>query len=55
MRTVTCSEFRSHASGPLDRIEEGETLIVLRMANPSQKYRPPRAEMIRRAPGKGRA
>jgi len=30
MTTVTLTDFRSHASGMLTRVEHGETLVVLR-------------------------
>ena len=30
MKTVTCTEFRSNASGVLDLVEKGETIRVLR-------------------------
>ena len=34
MTTVTLTEFRSHASGMLNRVEQGETLVVLRHGRP---------------------
>ncbi|MDA0577452.1 MAG: type II toxin-antitoxin system prevent-host-death family antitoxin [Verrucomicrobia bacterium] len=34
MTTVTLTEFRSHASGMLTRVERGETLVVLRHGRP---------------------
>jgi len=34
MKTVTLTEFRSHASGMLTRVEQGETLVVLRHGRP---------------------
>ena len=34
MTSVTLTEFRSHASGMLTRVEHGETLIVLRHGRP---------------------
>ena len=34
MTTVTLTEFRSHASGLLTRVERGETLVVLRHGRP---------------------
>ena len=34
MTTVTLTEFRSHASGMLTRVEHGETLVVLRHGRP---------------------
>ena len=30
MKTVTLTEFRSHASGMLTEVEHGETIVVLR-------------------------
>jgi prevent-host-death family protein len=34
MTSVTLTEFRSHASGMLTRVENGETLVVLRHGRP---------------------
>jgi prevent-host-death family protein len=34
MNTVTLTDFRSHASGMLTRVESGETLVVLRHGRP---------------------
>lgn len=34
MTTVTMTEFRNHASGMLDRVERGETIVVLRHGKP---------------------
>lgn len=34
MTSVTLTEFRSHASGMLTRVEHGETLVVLRHGRP---------------------
>lgn len=34
MTTITLTEFRSHASGMLDRVEKGETLVVIRHGRP---------------------
>jgi prevent-host-death family protein len=34
MTTVTLTEFRSHVSGMLTRVEHGETLVVLRHGRP---------------------
>ena len=34
MKTVTLTEFRSHASGMLTEVEHGETLLVLRHGRP---------------------
>lgn len=34
MTTVNVTEFRSHASGLLDRVENGEKLIVIRHGRP---------------------
>ncbi len=34
MTSVTLTEFRSNASGLLDRVELGETLVVLRHGKP---------------------
>ncbi|MBN1673958.1 MAG: type II toxin-antitoxin system Phd/YefM family antitoxin [Kiritimatiellae bacterium] len=34
MKTVTLTEFRSHASGMLTEVEHGETLLVLRHGHP---------------------
>ena len=40
MTTVTLSEFRSHASGMLTRVENGETLLVLRHGRPIAEVTP---------------
>jgi len=34
MKTITFTEFRSHASGILTQVENGETIIVLRHGRP---------------------
>ena len=34
MTSVTLTEFRSHASGMLSRVEHGETFVVLRHGRP---------------------
>ena len=40
MTTVTVTEFRSHASGMLSRVEQGETLLVLRHGRPIAEVTP---------------
>ena len=40
MSTVTLTDFRSHASGMLDRVERGETLVVLRHGRPIAEVSP---------------
>ncbi len=40
MSAVTLTEFRSHASGMLDRVERGETLVVLRHGRPIAEVSP---------------
>ena len=40
MTTVTLTEFRSHASGMLSRVENGETLLVLRHGRPIAEVAP---------------
>jgi len=40
MRTVTLTEFRSHASGMLTRVEHGETLVVIRHGRPIAEVSP---------------
>ncbi len=40
MTTVTLTEFRSHASGMLTRVENGETLLVLRHGRPIAEVTP---------------
>ena len=40
MTTVTLTEFRSHASGMLSRVENGETLLVLRHGRPVAEVTP---------------
>ena len=40
MTAVTLTEFRSHASGMLTRVENGETLVVLRHGRPIAEVSP---------------
>jgi prevent-host-death family protein len=40
MNTVTLTDFRSHASGMLTRVERGETLVVLRHGRPIAEILP---------------
>ena len=40
MITVTLTEFRSHASGMLSRVERGETFVVLRHGRPIAEVSP---------------
>ena len=40
MTTVTLTEFRSHASGMLSRVEQGESLLVLRHGRPIAEVSP---------------
>jgi prevent-host-death family protein len=40
MKTVTLTEFRSHASGMLTRVEHGETILVLRHGRPIAEVSP---------------
>lgn len=40
MKTVTLTEFRSHASGMLTQVENGETLLVLRHGRPIAEVSP---------------
>jgi prevent-host-death family protein len=40
MTTVTLTEFRNHASGMLTRVEQGETLVVLRHGRPIAEVSP---------------
>ena len=40
MTAVTLTEFRSHASGMLTRVEHGETLVVLRHGRPIAEVSP---------------
>jgi len=40
MTTVTLTAFRSHASGMLSRVENGETLVVLRHGRPIAEVSP---------------
>jgi len=40
MTTVTLTDFRSHASGILTRVEHGETLVVLRHGRPIAEVSP---------------
>ena len=40
MTTVTLTEFRSHASGMLSRVEHGERLVVIRHGRPIAEVSP---------------
>ncbi len=40
MTTVTLTDFRSHASSILTRVEHGETLVVLRHGRPIAEVSP---------------
>ena len=40
MKTVSLTEFRSHASSMLTEVENGETLIVLRHGRPIAEVSP---------------
>ena len=40
MKTVAFTEFRRHASGLFSRVEEGETLLVLRHGRPIAEVGP---------------
>ena len=40
MTNVTLTDFRSHASGMLTRVEHGETLVVLRHGRPTAEVSP---------------
>jgi prevent-host-death family protein len=40
MTTVTLTDFRSHASGMLTRVEHGETLVILRHGRPIAEVSP---------------
>lgn len=40
MTTVTFTEFRNHASGMLTRVENGETIVVLRHGRPIAEVSP---------------
>ena len=40
MKTVTLTEFRSHASSMLTEVEQGETLIILRHGRPIAEVSP---------------
>lgn len=47
MTTVTLTNFRSHASGMLTRVEGGETLVVLRHGRPIAEVSPIRTRSDR--------
>ncbi|MFC1453407.1 type II toxin-antitoxin system Phd/YefM family antitoxin [Verrucomicrobiota bacterium] len=40
MKTVTLTDFRSHASGMLTQVEQGETILVLRHGRPIAEVSP---------------
>jgi antitoxin (DNA-binding transcriptional repressor) of toxin-antitoxin stability system len=46
MTTVTLTEFRSQASGMLTRVENGETLVILRRGRPIAEVSPPKGDVI---------
>ena len=50
MSIVTLIEFRSHASGMLDRVERGETLVLLRHGRPIAEVSPVAASAARSEP-----
>ena len=45
MTTVTLTEFRSQASGMLTRVENGETLVILRHGRPIAEVSPPKGNV----------
>lgn len=55
MKTVTLTEFRSHASSMLTEVEHGETLIVLRHGRPIAEISPVADRTGRRPSWKGPA
>ena len=40
MKTVTFTDFRSHASGLITEVEQGETLVVIRHGRPIAEILP---------------
>ena len=40
MTTITLTDFRSHASGMFTKVENGETLVVLRHGRPIAEVSP---------------
>jgi prevent-host-death family protein len=40
MKTVTFTEFRSHASGLISEVERGETLVLVRHGRPIAEIQP---------------
>ncbi len=46
MKTVTLTDFRSHASGMLTQVEHGETIIVLRHGRPIAEVSPVKDQRI---------
>ena len=40
MKTVTLTDFRSHASGMMTEVENGETIVVLRHGRPIAEVSP---------------
>lgn len=46
MTTVTLTEFRSHASGMLSRVEKGETIVVVRHGKPIAEVSPIRSTAV---------
>ena len=49
MKTVTLTEFRSHASGLLTDVENGETIVVIRHGRPIAEVSPVAGAGERRA------
>ncbi len=48
MKTVNLTEFRSHTSGMLTEVEEGQTIIILRHGRPIAEVSPVRHPAHRR-------
>ena len=45
MNTIPLSEFRANASAMIDRVERGETVLILRHGKPVAELRPVRPDV----------
>ena len=50
MHTVPLSEFRAHAAAMIDRVEQGETIRILRHGKPVAELVPLKAESTPQVP-----
>ena len=50
MHTIPLSEFRANASAMIDRVERGETVLILRHGKPVAELVPVKADMLAELP-----